>query len=253
VWNILISIIKRIDWSLAILAGVFLAVAPLGTFFGSDARNLLGAIWQAVPETDSAAYANSITAAAVLHPKHAVTLATIDPSVTMVDVVTFSAHAPDGKRPVWVSLPHQLRAACAGAADPVRRLQQVLGLPRNEADDFKVFELRVPRDKVFRPCVGGGDLAQSLCSTGAPMPLPENASAEELRKGYDRMHFLASQLWTSRRLRFSAPGYPFTGMGWSYDWSGNGLSVGVTEFIVERGTAISDLRSKVPAEFCKPT
>ncbi len=249
-WKTPITLLSRIDWPLFILGTAFVFVAPIGAFIGTDAKNALGALWRTA-DADEVAYAASIRAAAVLQPRHAVTLATIDPAAASVDVVTLGARTPNTKEPVWVALPAQLRAACAGATNPVRRLQQVLGLPRRHGDDIRVHELRVKRDDLFRPCVNGGDLAQPHCSTDPPEALPQDADPTKLRAAYDRLHFSVSQLWRSHRVQFSNPGYPFTGMGWTYDWSNPGLSIGVTEFVVARGADIKVLNTHAAADFCK--
>jgi len=77
------------------------------------------------------------------------------------------------------------------------------------------------------------------------------------------MEFLVQQMWTSYRTGFrpaaGSPdypdkdsGYPFTGMGWSYNW-GSFLSshVGISEFVLTRKPEIKVIGSKAPADFCK--
>jgi hypothetical protein len=233
----------------------FLAATPWGALLGRDTKNFIGMVLQRT-DPDAAAYESAVAAAAVKQPSFAMKLETIDATSTVVDVVNFGARLPQEKGreyDVWVALPAQLRAACAGAADPVRRLQQVLGLPRVAARDLRVYELRVAREALARPCVGGGDLAAAACSLEPPKPLPRDADAESLRKGYDHMHFLVSQMWKSYRSGFSSNGFPFTGMGWTYDWSDVPQHVGVSEFIVDRGADIAVLGSRTPAEFCAAT
>jgi len=222
------------------------------------------------PGSDRLAFEAAIAATAVKHPRDQVPLDRIDPAQATVEVVTFSTHRPDEKknrgRDIWVALPESLRRACAGAADPVRRLQQVLGLRADGAEDRKLFVLQMPRDALFRPCVGGGDLEATECSTDVPEPLPPDdaasapkaaasapPAARKLREEYDRMQFLAAQMWRSYRSGFSSsPGYPFTGMGWTYDWSNPEHPVGVSEFVVRRDAAITvvDARTQTPAQFC---
>lgn len=253
--NSLSDFFDRIDWPLVTLVLAFVAAVPWGSLLGGDTKNLIGTIlWPR--GSDHAAYESAVAMAAVLHPGSAVKLETIGATESVVDVVNFGSRPPQesGRHyPVWVALPAQLRAACAGAADPVRRLQQILGLPRVAAQDLRIFELRVAREGLIRPCVGGGDLAASTCSTDAPEPLPKDADAESLRKEYERMHFLAAQMWKSRRSGFSSPGYPFTGMGWTYDWSNVPDHVGVTELVVDRATKIAIAATKTPVEFCTGT
>jgi hypothetical protein len=247
------AVIEQVDWALVILSVAFAAVTPMATMLGTEGPALVG-ITSRASNRDRAAYESSIAAAAVKRPKYAVKLETIDPSTTMVDVVNFGTRQPQDKNrsyDVWVALPSQLKSACAGAADPVRRLQQILGLPPATAEDAMITELRVSRDALFRPCVGGGDLAASKCSTDVPGSLPATADATAVREGYDRMQFFTAQIWKSYRSGFgSSDGYPFTGMGWTYDWSNVPDHIGVSEFVVKRDATIAITGTKTPAEFC---
>jgi hypothetical protein len=46
-------------------------------------------------------------------------------------------------------------------------------------------------------------------------------------------------------------GYPFTGMGWSYDWDPQARShVGVSEFIIDKGEAVIVGTAIEPSTFC---
>jgi hypothetical protein len=70
-------------------------------------------------------------------------------------------------------------------------------------------------------------------------------------------------MWNTYRVDFAAKGkkpgdypftgYPFTGLGWSYDWSSaTNDHVGVSEFVIRRTAAVTELGSKTPEEFCAP-
>jgi hypothetical protein len=272
-WRLIAAAIASIDWSLVILAAGFFAVAPLGPLLRGN-----GAVATAPPDgissapaaqlvttadPDHTAYESSIAAAAIKHPADAVELEIIGPSTT-VNVVTFGPPRtpPAANRgfDMWVALASQLRTACAGAADPVRRLQQALGLPPIAAPERIVTEIVVPRDGLFRPCVAGGDITSLRCAMDFPPPLAANADPKIVRAAYDRLHFVTAQMWNSYRVGFPtrrgsptdypSTGFPFTGMGWTYDWSNAPNHIGISEFVVKRDALISVVGTKTPAEFC---
>ncbi len=254
-WRAVRGAVRTIDWALVIVVAGFVVVAPVGVLFGRDATSLLG-LFASRPNPARTAYAASISAAAVKRPEYVVPLEKIPPSMASVEVVTLSTRLPPTTNrtfDIWVSLPSQLRAACAGAADPVRRLQEILGMPPREAKDQFLVQLTVPRTGLFRPCAvksGGDDLAAPNCPLDFPSELlPDSADEATVRAEYKHVEFVTRQMWSSYR----PDGYPFTGMGWTYDWSNVPNHVGVSEFIVRRGAEITVIGTKTPAEFCTVT
>jgi hypothetical protein len=284
------SFVRGLDWPLVILIVGFVVVAPI---FGGSSGGFNGAIrWltRLVITTPTEAYEQSIAAAAVKRPNYDKKLQTIDTSKPTVKVVTFrtvrAIEPKDRTFDIWVALPDQLRNACKGAKDPVRTLQQVLGLPPTPAADRVVTEIEVPPSGLFRPCFAGGDITKDVCelvlpaaaptttAVAAPPPQPPDqigdAAAQQkalkealdqlttLRGKYDHLHFVAEQMWTKYRVDFKRPdstpnyGYPFTGMGWTYDWSTRSRDhVGVSELIVKRDAEIKIVSDTKPADFCK--
>jgi len=78
---------------------------------------------------------------------------------------------------------------------------------------------------------------------------------------FDVKQFVANQMWNVYRDGFPRTlksasdypftGYPFTGMGWSYNWDPDSAThVGVSEFVVPRCAVIKFLRATTPAAFC---
>jgi hypothetical protein len=68
---------------------------------------------------------------------------------------------------------------------------------------------------------------------------------------------LLDQLWSSDHVGFQAAngapewGYPFTGMGWTYNWDPRAASpVGVSEFAVRPGAVLSTPAATTPERFC---
>jgi hypothetical protein len=176
---------------------------------------------------------------------------------------------------VWAALPDELRAACAGAGDPLLRLQQVLGLPRR-AGQNSIYRITAQKKDVKRPCMSGEDPGSPACGFEMPNDPTEGTDVEQLSSDakekllkalfdeYRHLRFIAEQMWTVYRTGFPDDyaaagdypytGYPFTGMGWSYNWNpGSGTHVGVTEFIIKNGAEVAVEPPLDPAAFCNGT
>lgn len=188
-------------------------------------------------------YTAAIAKAAVKTPTAQIELRTIDKTQASVLVVSMQRSNPveNGKliRDTWVALPDELRAKCRGKADALLAMQQTLGLPPDQNGKFNVVQFSVAPSALFRPCVGGQDIDKKECEFKANF-------------GNERMKdFLFTQIWTSYRAGFDRSGHPFTGMGWSYDWSPTSVDhVGVSEFVAFKDAKVSEVAEITPDEFC---
>ncbi len=234
---------KRAKWPSIALVGLVAIVAGCA-----------GPSESATPAELKHAYERSIREAATRDPGFAVALRTISPDQATVDVATFTewGEPPSPtQRHIWVSLLPQLRDMCKGKPDSVLAIQQILGLPPAPSPSrpdhqWQVVTFSAPRTAIFRPCPAGTDTAAQSCSAGGPASDLDEAAAR----------FFLSQLWTSHRVGFDRPeevGYPFTGMGWSWNWDPASSShVGVSEYVVRPGATLSDVTSTAPDRFCNP-
>ncbi len=197
------------------------------------------------PDTLNDVYQKSIAAAAVKRPDYVRTLQPIDTSKPKVTVAHFQPYPTiDTSRFTWVAQPDELRALCHGKPDPLLALQQALGLPPEKRNDERVFTFDVPPTDIFRPCGSNPDITTKQCSVDLPVqPIPSQAATE---------HFVLKQMMDSYRSGFSNPGYPFTAMGWSFDWDPTSPThQGVSEYVVKPGAVISNVASVDPATFCQ--
>jgi hypothetical protein len=197
------------------------------------------------PDTVNDQYQKSITAAAVKRPDYVHTLQPIDTSRPKVTVTHLQPYPTiDTSRFTWVAQPDELRALCRGKPDPLLALQQALGLPPEKRNDEKVFTFDVPPADMFRPCASSPDITTKQCSVDLPVqPIASQAATE---------HFVLKQMMDSYRSGFNNPGYPFTAMGWSYDWDPDSPThQGVSEYVVKPGAAIANVASVDPATFCR--
>jgi len=214
-----------------------------------------------------ATYKRAIATAAIKRPNFQKALTAIDATGLPLKVVTFrkpSEFTPEAlnKRgfDIWVSLSGEISKACAGAANPVRKIQQVLGLPPAEAKGNVMTEFEVSPDGLIRPCVAGGGIDAPRCDFDFPKLKADTPDAEKL-KDYERLRLVTEQMWNSYRIGFAREsrgtadypytGFPFTGMGWSYDWSSKSPNhFGVSEFVIKRDAPIKIVSEKTPADFC---
>jgi hypothetical protein len=258
---------EKFDWPMAVVVLGFLAVLPIDGQVGNAVT--ASSLWLShrfIPDME-ADYESAIAAAAVKHPEYQAPLTVIPDDMMNVPVAHFGREGShvDTKEELWVVLASELKKACSGDGNPTLKLQQVLGLPPDLVSTYEVTELSVPRDMLFRPCVGSGKIEDTRCGMDFPDVQADSdpAKMESAKaKEYDRLRFVARQMWNTYRLGFARSlspvpgyrytGYPFTGMGWTYNWARFAPShVGVSEFVVRPGGMIIDPKSVTPAAFCQ--
>ncbi len=158
------------------------------------------------------------------------------PNVTAGDTVT-------ADQDVWVTAAPQLRRFCRGldrSEDALRlRLAQRLGLPP-DADYDRFVELWVRPQALVRPC-----------------PDPEVTDREcELRTPTPRAHVQVSDAHTNwfqglKETSYGPNGYPFTGLGYTYDWNPTTDEVGPSEFVLRPGESGVVRATYSTAAYCR--
>ena len=174
----------------------------------------------------------------------------------LVSVSTFTDDTALDVRPlyVWVATTQEVWNKCHQKSDPVLRLEQVLGLPPQKkaksGNPWHFFVFDVDSRDLLRPCPGGVD--------GAASEGPRCRLISDLDSQLDPefTHFLLQQWWLSHRAtveydRDPELGYPWTGMGWTYDWDPlSKTHRGVSEFVVKKTALVSHVRTMSPEDFC---
>ena len=205
---------------------------------------LFGCATTQTPEEGlEAAYTRSIPAAAVKTPDSVRTLTPIDTTKREITVAHLQPYPTiDPTRYIWISLPDELRTFCKDKKDKLLALEMALGLPPDPADE-KVFLFRISPAALFRPCASSPDTTTTSCSLDLPRAAPADSKSE---------HFVLKQMMDSYRIGFPSPGYPFTGMGWSYDWDPDSTThQGVSEYVTKPDAVITDITSTTPTAFCE--
>lgn len=138
---------------------------------------------------------------------------------------------------VWTTVAPEMQSFCraAGLKDDALalRLEQLLGLPMATGKD-RVVELWVPADAMFRPAPD-----PEVDDSVAGLEFPADATMEH-----------KDWIENLRKSSYGAMGYPWTQLGYTYDWGGDGDEVGLSEFVVREGSEVLVKDVYTVAEYC---
>lgn len=141
---------------------------------------------------------------------------------------------------VWTTAAPQLQRFCKGtglSGDALTaRLEQRLGLPPGGTYD-RVVEFWVLPEDMFRPSPD-----PEIDDSVAQLEFPDGATDEH-------------RAWIEAQREGSYtgdPGYPWTQLGYTYDWApGAGSEVGESEFVVREGSEVVVESVTAHADYCK--
>jgi hypothetical protein len=115
------------------------------------------------------------------------------------------------------------------------RLEQLNGLPPRNSKKWFV-ELFVSPQDLFRPSPD-----PEINDTQAQITFPENVSTEHLN-------------WVNnlKNSSYGSNGYPWTRLGYTYDWAGNNQNhVGLSEYVIRKGSLVKIHNTISTGEYCK--
>jgi len=201
-------------------------------------------------------YQRAIEEAAVRHSDWNIPLWSFgDASVVSVSTFTDDPALDTVTQYNWVAPTAQVRSLCHGKSNSVIFLEELLGLPPqitpNPGRRWHMYTFEVSQQVIFRPCPGGMDGSvpnHPRCNAGTSL---DPSLDPELAR------FLLQQFWYSHRTAVSSGGtlefgFPWTGMGWTYNWDPQSKShIGVSEFVVRIGASVSKVTDESPAQFCR--
>ncbi|HXP75984.1 MAG TPA: hypothetical protein VN823_17710 [Stellaceae bacterium] len=151
---------------------------------------------------------------------------------------------------IWVTLAGEVQSQCRAwslsGVDLRRRLEQLLGLPPDPPPQYEkaVFAtMQVPRDALARPCLGidAADPAHPKCTIAVPAQSAASA---------DMQGFVGKQMMDSYVVHNpSGPGYPYTRLGYTYDWAPGAEA----QFVVAPGTSLAVTDEVATDAYCAPT
>ncbi|HEX5749501.1 MAG TPA: hypothetical protein VFZ09_24950 [Archangium sp.] len=156
-------------------------------------------------------------------------------AVRMVAWTTFTGYAIGDNtlsREIWVTAVPQLKELCKTVPEDaarIARVNQYLGLPpATESDNRRQFvEMWVKPGDMFRPCPDP-EISDTTCG----LSFPAGVSSEH--KTWISNNYASSYgFWQTTH-------YPWTGLGYTYDWcSQDDKHVGASEFVVRPGSIVS--------------
>ena len=154
---------------------------------------------------------------------------------------------------VWVSPAAQVAQFCAGfsgdltAEQVVLKLQQLQGLPPQTGQDpctWKILQFTVDDPAVpsefFRPCPNPDPTTKGPC--------PANFEAGDVEATEDFQAWMAGQAFSSWQI---PNGYPWTHLGYTYNWDPQASSiVGTSEYVMRAGSTVQVTGIASAVELC---
>ncbi len=212
----------------------------------------------------SASYEAAIADAAVASPRKVSALMPLPAGekVRVVSWVTESripCKAPDTSCAtttppdrLWVTLAGEVQARCQAwglRGDALRqRLEQLLGLPLDPPLQFRktrFVTMEVARERLDRPCLGIDETSpqRPVCTVGIMANRAPDVRDYVLRQMADS--FVVGGP--------TGPGYPFTRLGYTYDWSPMNAQTnryGASEFLVQASTSATVISQQETNAYC---
>lgn len=151
---------------------------------------------------------------------------------------------------VWVTGVPEVQVLCQTfTGDVVMQLRQLIGLPP-DADIPRVLVLQVKATDLFRPAVDPeiGTTLPCAVMTGGPVPqncgnvYPPDTTA-------DHYEWMAQQSFALHEL---PGGYPWTHLGYTYNWKPGEDRYGASEYLIRAGTNALIVQNADPVAYCQP-
>lgn len=204
-----------------------------------------------------AVYAQALANSAMYAPEHVLPLFPIVPdaegNVRVVTLTTWS-YEPGPQRlgpdDIWVTAVPEVRDSCAGwtPGELTMRLRQLLGLrPTDSVSHF--VEMTVPAAAMFRPTVDPSVTTRWPCPQGE---VAGGACGVQFPHGVapEHVEWMARQMLSSWQTPNGFPadtasgggrgtlGYPWTRLGYTYNWHPGSPRYGASEYLVRGGAEV---------------
>ena len=146
-------------------------------------------------------------------------------------------------RDVWVTVAPELKDFCAKErrtrGDPTLRLKQLLGLPPH-SEKTRFVEVWVDPSDLFRPSPD-----PEITDHEAGLDFP--ASERFVTVNPEHVRWLVEQKNTS----YGENGYPWTRLGYTYDWGNPKSEMGLSEFVIRKGATVEIRSSSSMDDYCR--
>lgn len=129
----------------------------------------------------------------------------------------------------WVTLVPELENFCQPLGldypETVLRLEQVLGLPPNN-NKTRFVEAWVAPEQLFRSCPDS-EINDSECDLDYPVSAFNSVNIE-YQKWFEHL----------KSISYLDNGYPWTRLGYTYDWGSSKSHIGLSEFVIKQGAEV---------------
>lgn len=151
---------------------------------------------------------------------------------------------------IWITGEGEVQDICrTWTGDIKMKLRQLIGLPPDAHIPYMV-TLRVKASDVFRPSPHGAITTTAPCTMlqDAPTPsdcgnlFPPDATPEHYA-------WIAQQ---SFELHEIPDGYPWTHLGYTYNWRPGADRYGASEYVIRPGADAYVVQNQTPEEYCAP-
>ena len=143
-------------------------------------------------------------------------------------------------REIWVTAAPQVQQFCKNVRPQYLdlRLEQLLGLPPDNGKTHFV-EMWVNPEDIFRPCPDP-EISDQVCELN--FPTSSFLTIAEAHKKWIR---------DLQGNSYGDDGYPWTQLGYTYDWGNPDSDIGVSEFVVRQGATVYIHAVKKTADYCQ--
>jgi len=139
----------------------------------------------------------------------------------------------------WLTTATEVADACAGMEgdDLSLRVEQLLGLPEGGGRDV-FLKLWIDPAVLFRPCADP-DTATTTCPIASPLEATDDGGVYWSCGDGPHQQWLC-ETWTERYgASDTGSRYPWTALGYTYDWGNLDDPVGASEFVAPAGTPVT--------------
>lgn len=243
-------------WSimrLKILSGVLLLLLlagydnhSLASQNASDESSVLAAYNASIYDASVYKFSN-------LRPLNPLKFDPVTKSVSVVTLTNFDYQLGETTLPVdvWVTAVPEVQNICRTfTGDLALRLRQLLGLhPNKKFTNFVV--MTVKEGDIFRPTANPDSTTPLPCSC----PIPANCG-EAFPPGVSVAHvqWMANQMLNSYVLSESyliPVGYPWTRLGYTYDWKPGSNKYGASEYVIRKGSTVTVTEIIPYQQYCR--